>query len=221
MAAPATTAPLPVPVPGVVVPAPAPAPPAEPPCSPAIRQAFDAEPDPPSYGTSIVMILKNSTPSAARMFFLILSQNIAFAYVGKYLSSDALAGISAGVTFLWMIGIFPAMGISCAADTLCAQEYGRDKQSKMLGVFARRGIIVNLLYSIPVLIVALNAEAILNVMFDPIISVGAAAWLRYSVLYLFPPGQPHHPGQVLRDSAAARCADAGADHRHLPHPFHR
>jgi len=146
------------------------------------------EAEPLSLGQSTSMIIRNSIPSAARMAFMFLSQNISFVYVGQYLSAEEMSGISAGLTFLWMIGIFPCMGISCAADTLCSQEYGRNNESVMLGVYARRGILVNLLYAIPVFIVAINSEAILTVMFDATMSKWASVWLRYSVLYLFPQG---------------------------------
>jgi putative MATE family efflux protein len=140
------------------------------------------------FSTTLLLTLKNSIPSACRMMFLFLSQNISLAYVGRYLPGDQMAGISAGLTFLWMIGIFPCMGISCAADTLCAQEYGRQKDSTKLGVYARRGIIVNLLYAIPVFLVAINSKAILTAMFDATMSRYASEWLKYSVLYLFPQG---------------------------------
>ena len=139
-----------------------------------------------SFYQSARLVFKLSVPSIVGMALSYLAQSICIMFVGHMLTPADLSGISVALYFLWMIGIFPSMGISCAVDTLCSQEYGRDKRSTMLGVYARRGLLVNVAFAIPVTIVAVNSEGILTIMFDDEMSRLAGVWLTVSILYLFP-----------------------------------
>ena len=142
-----------------------------------------------SYPISAKKIFLVGIPSIVGMLLSYVAQAVSMMYVGHLLGADALAGISVALYFLWTIGIYPGMGIVSMMDNLTSAEYGRNKNSPMMGVYTRRALIVTAVFCAPVMMIVMNAEAIMLVMFGtshrPMVHQ-AALWMNYSILYLFP-----------------------------------
>lgn len=66
---------------------------------------------------------------------------------GNLIDSDALAAVAVGLSVINLVAIAPGTGLCCALDTLCAQEYGRDKNSRMIGYYTKISLALGVLFS--------------------------------------------------------------------------
>lgn len=108
--------------------------------------------------------------------------NLITIFVAGHIGTDALAGVSLGITTMNIVGFAIFEGMATSLDTLCAQAYGSGNP-KMVGVHVQRMVLFMLLITIPIGALWICSPWILDLIVpQKNLPVLAGSFLRYSLI---------------------------------------
>uniref|UniRef100_A0A7S1XG54 Multidrug and toxic compound extrusion protein n=1 Tax=Compsopogon caeruleus TaxID=31354 RepID=A0A7S1XG54_9RHOD len=73
-------------------------------------------------------------------------------FLGRSGQSDAMAGVAVAISVINTFAFAPIVGLASAIDTLCSQAYGAGEYHRV-GVFFQRGLIINVLFSLFLIVI--------------------------------------------------------------------
>jgi MATE family multidrug resistance protein len=122
--------------------------------------------------------------------FSVTVSNAAFLYTmgfaAHHLPLVEFAGLAMGLTFSNITANALGVGLSCALDTLCSQEYGRNPDSKKVGLYFQRSIVGTILVFLPLSGLYLFSEPLLSAIMNQEVASYAALWLKMSFMVSIP-----------------------------------
>jgi hypothetical protein len=102
-----------------------------------------------SYRASMKLLLPLAIPSMVAVALGFALSAMTFAFLGKWIGTDAMSSASVGFYFMCIAALYPLTGVAFAVDTLCTQAYGRDPNSTVQGAVAQRSLVVSTVLMIP------------------------------------------------------------------------
>lgn len=143
---------------------------------------------PPSTGELLRHLLVLAWPTSLLYLSYLLSQTVLFAFCGNLLDSASFQAVGVGIASMNLFGYNAGMGFVAALDTLCSQEYGRDKVSPKLGVFLKLSLLMNAVAAtgLGAFLTFLCAPYVLKyVMASPDVARNVSCFLSPSAWFLF------------------------------------
>ena len=107
-------------------------------------------------------------------------------FAAHTLNRVQFAGLAMGISFSNITANALGVGLSCALDTLCSQEYGRDPESKKIGLYLQRSFVASIGVFVPLTVAYWFSQPVLAAVIQPDIALYAALWLKWSVAVSLP-----------------------------------
>ncbi|CUG94059.1 membrane transporter, putative [Bodo saltans] len=123
-------------------------------------------------------------PTIVANILWFLQQAVAQSYVGRRGGDEALAQWTVGISIYNAIGLSLGIGLAAALDTLASQAYGRSATNPELGELLQRSILVDIIISLPAVVLFQYTRPILELVYGEELALGASQMLSWSVLYL-------------------------------------
>ncbi|KEG09431.1 multidrug resistance protein, MATE family [Trypanosoma grayi] len=127
-----------------------------------------------------------ATPSAVSIALTFGLAVIPLAFIGSVLGDKALTGASVGYFIISIVAQYPLCGLTFAMDAFCSQAYGRDPESDEQGVILQRGVLVGIVFVVPVNILLLLCQQILPTIYGEEIGAVACDFMKFGFLFIIP-----------------------------------
>lgn len=98
-----------------------------------------------TYGWVIFQIIASAIPATFGLLFVFVTETINIIFIGQKNNPNYIAAIGIGTLYVNATGYIPAAGLLGGIDTLCSQQFGRQRLDKV-GIFASIGRVSVTLY---------------------------------------------------------------------------